>query len=72
MTDARRGLDLLLAAAGLDPAAGVQAVSSDRLAAIPFDPGLPLLILAADPGQDPIVAGTLPGRHVRSGPQALS
>jgi tetrapyrrole methylase family protein/MazG family protein len=71
MTDARRGLDLLLAAAGLDPAAGVQAVSSDRLAAIPFDPGLPLLILAADPGQDPIVAGTLPGRHVRSGPQAV-
>jgi tetrapyrrole methylase family protein/MazG family protein len=71
MTDARRGLDLLLAAGGLDPAAGVQAVSADRLAAIPFDPGLPLLILAADPEQDPIVAGTLPGRHVRSGPQAV-
>jgi tetrapyrrole methylase family protein/MazG family protein len=71
MTDARRGLDLLLAAAGLDPAAGVQAVSADRLAAIPFDPGLPLLVLAADPEQDPIVAGTLPGRHVRSGPQAV-
>jgi tetrapyrrole methylase family protein / MazG family protein len=71
MTDARRGLDLLLAAAGLDPAAGVQAVSADRLAAIPFDPGLPLLILAVDPEQDPIVAGTLPGRHVRSGPQAV-
>jgi tetrapyrrole methylase family protein/MazG family protein len=64
-------LDLLLAAAGLDPAAGVQAVSADRLAAIPFDPGLPLLILAVDPEQDPIVAGTLPGRHVRSGPQAV-
>jgi len=71
MTDARRGLDLLLAAAGLDPAAGVQAVAADRLAAIPFDPGLPLLILAADAEQDPIVAGTLPGRHVRSGPQAV-
>ena len=71
MTDARRGLDLLLAAAGLDPAAGVQAVSADRLAAIPFDPSLPLVILAADLEQDPIVAGTLPGRHVRSGPQAV-
>jgi tetrapyrrole methylase family protein/MazG family protein len=71
MTDARRGLDLLLTAAGLDPAAGIQAVSADRLAAIPFDPSLPLLILATDPEQDPIVAGTLPGRHVRSGPQAV-
>jgi len=71
MTDPRRGLDRLLAAAGLDPAAGIQAVSADRLAAIPFDPSLPLLILAVDPDQDPIVAGTLPGRHVRSGPQAV-
>lgn len=71
MTDAGRGLDLLLAAAGLDPAAGIQAVSADRLAAIPFDPSLPLLILAADPEQERIVAGTLPGRHVRSGPQAV-
>jgi tetrapyrrole methylase family protein/MazG family protein len=64
-------LDLLLAAAGLDPGAGIQAVSADRLAAIPFDPSLPLLIMAVDPEQDPIVAGTLPGRHVRSGPQAV-
>jgi len=71
MTDARRGLDLLLAAAGLDPAAGVQAVSADRLAAIPFDPSLPLVILAADLEQDTIVGGTLPGRHVRSGPQSV-
>jgi len=71
MTDARQGLDLLLAAAGLDPAAGIQAVSADRLAVIPFDPSLPLLILAGDPEQDPIMAGTLPGRHVRSGAQAV-
>jgi tetrapyrrole methylase family protein/MazG family protein len=71
MTDAGRGLDLLLVAAGLDPAAGVQAVSADRLAGIPFDPSLPLLILAAELEQDPIVAGTLPGRQVRSGPQAV-
>jgi len=71
MTDARRGLDPLLAAAGLDPGAGIQAVSADRLAAIPFDPSLPLLIMAVDPEQDPIAAGTLPGRHVRSGPQAV-
>ena len=70
MTDARRGLDGLLAAAGLDPADGVQAVSADRLAAAPFDPSLPLLILAAapDPGE---AAPTLPGRHVRSGPQSV-
>jgi tetrapyrrole methylase family protein/MazG family protein len=71
MTDARRGLDLLLAAAGLDPAAGIQAVSVDRLAAIAFDPSLPLLILAAGPERDPIVARTLPGRHARSGPHAV-
>ena len=71
MTDAERGLDRLLAAAGLDPGAGVQAVSADRLAATPFDPSLPLLILASAPGEDLVAAPTLPGRHARSGPQAV-
>ena len=72
MTDAwRRGLDGLLAAAGLDPAAGIQAVSADRLAASPFDPSLPLLILAASPSSGAEAAPTLPGRHVRSGPQSI-
>jgi tetrapyrrole methylase family protein/MazG family protein len=71
MTDAGRGLDGLLAAAGLDPGAGVQAVSADRLAATPFDPSLPLLILAAPANARGDAAPTLPGRHVRSGPQSV-
>lgn len=71
MTDATRGLDRLLMAAGLDPAAGVQAVSAGRLAATPFDPSLPLLILAGPSQPDATGAPTLPGRHARSGPQAV-
>jgi tetrapyrrole methylase family protein / MazG family protein len=57
-------LDALLSAAGLDPADGVQAVASDRLAAVPFDPGLPLVLLPSS-GE---AAETLPGRHARRGP----
>ena len=63
---ATRGVDELLRAAGIDPAAGVQIVSVSRLAAIAFDPSLPLVLLA-----DPIAssAPVLPGRHARSGPR---
>lgn len=60
-----RGVDRLLAAAGLDPALGVQVVSGRRLASIPFDPSLPLVLLA-----EPALigdVGVLPGRHARSG-----
>ena len=71
MTDAWRGLDGLLAAAGLDPADGVQAVAADRLATVPFDPSLPLLILAAGGGSGDDPAPTLPGRHARTGPQSV-
>jgi tetrapyrrole methylase family protein/MazG family protein len=63
-------VDRLLEAAGVDPAAGIQVVSVDRLAAAPFDPGLPLLVLAAtatDDGGEPAV----PGRHARRGPRAV-
>ena len=58
-----RGVDRLLAAAGLDPALGVQVVSGRRLASIAFDPSLPLVLLAEDDagGGDPV----LPGRHAR-------
>ena len=61
------GLDALLSAAGLDPSDGVQAVAVDRLASVPFDPGLPLILLPADtaPRDGP---GTLPGRHARRSP----
>jgi tetrapyrrole methylase family protein/MazG family protein len=59
---ARRDLDRLLQQAGVDPASGVQIVAADRLAAIPFDPGLPLIMLAA-PGVE--AAPALPGRHAR-------
>jgi tetrapyrrole methylase family protein/MazG family protein len=58
-------LDALLSAAGVDPADGVQAVAADRLASVPFDPGLPLVVLpgAGSP------ATTLPGRHARRTPR---
>jgi tetrapyrrole methylase family protein/MazG family protein len=57
-------VDALLAAAGLDPADGVQVVSVERLASVPFDPALPLVVLAAAEGRSP--GGALPGRHARS------
>jgi MazG family protein len=59
-------VDRLLAAAGLDPALGVQVVAGRRLASVPFDPSLPLLLVseAASPGEPPTV---LPGRHARAG-----
>ena len=61
------GVDGLLAAAGLDPALGVQLVAGGRLASVAFDPSLPLVLLCragrpADPR--PTV---LPGRHARAG-----
>jgi tetrapyrrole methylase family protein/MazG family protein len=60
-----RGVDRLLAAAGLDPARGVQVVSGRRLASIAFDPSLPLVLLAEPAtGDAPVV---LPGRHARNG-----
>ena len=64
------GVDRLLAAAGLDPARGVQVVAGGRLASVAFDPSIPLLLIAATgdpgPGIDP-----LPGRHARTGPRAV-
>src|SRR5918996_530303 len=62
-----RGIDELLARAGLDPADGVQVVAAGRLPAVAFDPSLPLLILSSGSAAD----GTLPGRHARSGPRAV-
>ncbi|MEO6294988.1 MAG: nucleoside triphosphate pyrophosphohydrolase [Candidatus Limnocylindria bacterium] len=62
--DASRGVDHLLAAAGIDVADGVQLVAATRLSSVPFDPSLPLLILRGGPPATP----PLPGRHARSGP----
>jgi tetrapyrrole methylase family protein/MazG family protein len=59
---AGRSLDALLAAAGLDPGDGLQVVSAARLAAVAFDPSLPLVVLR-DAGPDAPAA--LPGRHAR-------
>lgn len=60
-----RGVDRLLAAAGIDPASGVQVVSGRRLASIAFDPSLPVILLAEAAAVDgPAV---LPGRHARKG-----
>jgi len=64
-----RGVDRLLAAAGLDPVLGVQVVSGRRLPSIAFDPSLPLVLLAEPPlADEPAV---LPGRHARGGARAL-
>ncbi|MDQ3691619.1 MAG: hypothetical protein M3406_16615, partial [Chloroflexota bacterium] len=65
---ASRGVDELLSAAGIDPAAGVQLVAVGRLASIAFDPSLPLVLLSGS--ADPATA-VLPGRHARSGPLAV-
>jgi len=64
-----RSVDDLLAAAGLDPADGVQLVAAHRLAAVAFDPSLPLVVLQA---RDAAADGeTLPGRHARRGPREV-
>ncbi len=74
MPEPAHSLDALLAAAGLEAAAGIQAVAADRLASVPFDPGLPLILLPLGPdatraGETPDSgAATLPGRHARRGP----
>ena len=62
-----RGVDSLLDAAGIDPAIGVQIVAADRLPAVPFDPSLPLVVLASAGSAAP----ALPGRHARSGGHAI-
>ena len=66
---ASRGVDELLAAAGLDPADGVQIVAANRMASVPFDPALPLLVLAAP--ALPLAGGVVPGRHARTSPLAV-
>ena len=63
-----RGVDEVLAAAAVDPLAGVQIVSVSNLAGVPFDPSMPLVLLD-DPAAD--AATVLPGRHARSGPHAV-
>jgi len=55
-------LDAILAGAGFDPAHGVQLVAADRLVAVPFDPGLPLVLLPASGAGE---LSPLPGRHAR-------
>jgi len=62
-----RQIDGLLAAAGIDPADGVQVVAVSRLASVPFDPSLPVIVLRGTAGGE----GSLPGRHARSGPAAV-
>ncbi|TMB51936.1 MAG: nucleoside triphosphate pyrophosphohydrolase [Chloroflexi bacterium] len=77
-------LDDLLAAAGVDPRSGVQVVAADRLASIPFDPGLPLILLRSTAGDalageldglvssgDSEPASVLPGRHREPGSARL-
>jgi tetrapyrrole methylase family protein/MazG family protein len=71
-TDAGARLAELIAAAGLDPAAGLQVVAGDRLASVAFDPSLPLIVLRAEaPSPDASDGAVLPGRHARSGPAVV-
>ncbi len=69
------GVDELLASAGLDPADGIQVVSVARLASIPFDPSIPLVLLAARaigrPAQGAAGPAVLPGRHARASALAV-
>ncbi len=71
-------LDALLAEArlrwGLDPAAGLQVVASERLIATPLEPSrpaliVPLAVLRADDERDP--PAPLPGRHGPLGDERL-
>ena len=57
------GLSVLLAAAGIDPAAGVQVADGARLPSLAIDPSIPLLVLRAVDAP----ASVLPGRHARRG-----
>jgi tetrapyrrole methylase family protein/MazG family protein len=59
-------VDRLLAAAGLDPAMGVQVVAGSRLASVAFDPSLPVILLAA-PSEAEAPSEVLPGRHAHHG-----
>ena len=56
-----RSIDELIARAGVDPADGLQVAAPSRLAAVAFDPSLPLLILRGEGSDGPV----LPGRHAR-------
>jgi len=62
-----RGVDELLAAAGLAATDGVQLVGASRLGSVAFDPSLPLLVLR-DGGD---AAASLPGRHAHSGARSV-
>jgi tetrapyrrole methylase family protein / MazG family protein len=62
-----RQVDGLLAAAGIDPGDGLQIVAASRLASVPFDPALTLVVLRGEATDEPSV----PGRHARRGPVAV-
>jgi tetrapyrrole methylase family protein/MazG family protein len=76
-------LDDLLASAGIDPRHGVQIVDVAHLVSIPFDPGLPLIILRGEPDSSPssplipeldplpTALTPLPGRHREGGVSRL-
>jgi tetrapyrrole methylase family protein/MazG family protein len=69
--DGQPALDALVQAAGIEPRDGLQVVGAARLAAVPFDPGLPLIVLranqtdagASSEAADDASPGVLPGRH---------
>ncbi|HEX5579160.1 MAG TPA: hypothetical protein VFY43_05790, partial [Candidatus Limnocylindria bacterium] len=68
---ATRQLDALLAAAGIDPGDGVQVARADRLAGVPFDPSLPLIVLSVPSDGSRAADAVLPGRHARRTPLEL-
>jgi len=66
-------LDDLLASAGVDPRHGVQIVDVEHLVSIPFDPGLPLVVLRSGAPTSAASAeiSPLPGRHRETGASRL-
>jgi tetrapyrrole methylase family protein/MazG family protein len=62
-----RSVDELLAAAGVDPADGVQVIATARLPSAAVDPSLPLVLLRDGGPASP----SLPGRHARAGALAV-
>jgi tetrapyrrole methylase family protein / MazG family protein len=68
-------LDDLLTSAGVDPRRGVQIVDVEHLVSIPFDPGLPLVILGATLAESAVSTSAairpLPGRHRETGASRL-
>lgn len=64
-------LAALVELAAVDPHDGLQVVASSRIAAVPVDPGIDLMLLRPPGAAGEASAGPLPGRHARPGALAV-